>query len=346
MREIKILDCTLRDGGLGIEDANKTGINMKVFDKTIVNKMISYFSNSNLDIIELGSIEITDSDVTRYCIYPSIEEISKKIPHKYSKNQMFVALFRGPDTSIEDIPDWNETYCEGIRVIIRYSELQKSLNFCKALSKKGYKVFVQPMLTLRYTEEELDLIIKAANEMKAYALYFVDSYGYMTERDVAYFLKKYDEKLDSEIKIGFHSHNNLNLAFSNVRAFINYETNRDIIVDSCVLGMGQGAGNLQTEIISDYLNKYHNKKYDYNMILEVCELIEKFSPKPLWGYTITTLLPAIHKVAYKYSINLRERYGLSYTEINYLLENISEDLRHRYTQENLDKLLNLMKKGE
>ena len=259
---------------------------------------------------------------------------------------MFVALFRGPDTPIEDIPDWNKTYCEGIRVIIRYSELQKSLNFCKALSKKGYKVFVQPMLTLRYTEEELDLIIKASNEMKAYALYFVDSYGYMTERDVTYFLKKYDEKLDSEIKIGFHSHNNLNLAFSNVRAFINYETNRDIIVDSCVLGMGQGAGNLQTEIISDYLNKHYNKKYDYNKILEICEIIEKFSPKPLWGYTVTTLLPALHKVAYKYSINLRERYNLSYAEINYLLENIPEDLRHRYTQENLDRLLNLLKKGE
>lgn len=346
MREIKILDCTLRDGGLGIEDANKTGIKMRAFDEKTVNKIISYFSNSNLDIIELGSIEITDSDVTRYCVYPSIKEISKKIPQKYLENQMFVALFRGPDTPIEDIPDWNENYCEGIRVIIRYSELQKSLDFCKALSKKGYKVFVQPMLTLRYTEEELDLIIKESNEMKAYALYFVDSYGYMTDQDVIYFLKKYDEKLDSEIKIGFHSHNNLNLAFSNVRAFINYETNRDIIVDSCVLGMGQGAGNLQTEIISDYLNKHYNKKYDYNKILEICEIIEKFSPKPLWGYTVTTLLPALHKVAYKYSINLRERYNLSYTEINSLLENIPEDLRHRYTQENLDKLLNLLKKGE
>jgi hypothetical protein len=346
MRKINILDCTLRDGGLGLEDANKTGIETKVFDENMIDKIISYFSQSNLDIIELGSIEITDSDVTRYCIYPSIEEISKKIPKKYSENQMYVALFRGPDTPIKDIPNWNENYCRGIRVIIRYSELQKSLDFCKALSEKGYKVFVQPMLTMRYTEEELNLIIKVANEMNAYALYFVDSYGYMTEQDVIYFLKKYDEKLNSEIKIGFHSHNNLNLAFSNVKAFINYQTDRDIIADSCVLGMGQGAGNLQTEIISDYLNRYYNKKYNYNMILEVCELIEGFSPKPLWGYTIPTLLPALHKVAYKYSINLRERYNLSYVEINYLLENISEDLRHRYTQENLEKLLNLLKKGE
>ena len=346
MREIKILDCTLRDGGLGIEDANKTGIKMRVFNEKIIDRTISYFSNSNLDIIELGSIEITDSDVTRYCIYPSIEEISKKIPQKHSENQMFVALFRGPDTPIEDIPDWNKNYCKGIRVIIRYSELQKSLDFCKVLSEKGYKVFVQPMLTMRYTEEELDLIIKASNNMKAYVLYFVDSYGYMTGKDVTYVLKKYDEKLNPEIKVGFHSHNNLNLAFSNVKTFINYKTKRDIIVDSCILGMGQGAGNLQTEIISNYLNKHHNKKYNYNMVLKICELIERFSPKPLWGYTITTLLPALHKVAYKYSINLRERYNLSYVEINYLLENIPEDLRHRYTPKNLEKLLSLFKKGE
>ena len=68
MRKINILDCTLRDGGLGLEDANKTGIETKVFDENMIDKIISYFSQCNLEIIELGAIEITDSDVTRYCI--------------------------------------------------------------------------------------------------------------------------------------------------------------------------------------------------------------------------------------------------------------------------------------
>ena len=346
MRKIELLDTTLRDGGLGLEDAAKTGLKTEIYTEEIIDKVISYFNQSNLEIIELGSIEITNDDLTKYCIYQSIEEISKKIPSEHSENQMYVALFRGPDTPVEDIPNWNENYCKGIRVIIRYSELQKSLDFCKVLSEKGYKVFVQPMLTMRYTESELDMIIKASNEMNAYALYFVDSYGYMTEEDVYYFFKKYDTNLNSNIKIGFHSHNNINLAFSNVRAFINYEADRDIIVDSCIMGMGQGAGNLQTEIITDYLNKNFNKEYDYDMILNVCELIEKFSPKPSWGYTVTTLLPAIHKVAYKYSINLRERYGFSYSKIDYLFRNIPEDLRHRYTQENLERLLELLKEEE
>ena len=346
MRKIELLDTTLRDGGLGLEDAAKTGLKTEIYTEEIIDKVISYFNQSNLEIIELGSIETTNDDLTKYCIYQSIEEISKKIPSEHSENQMYVALFRGPDTPVEDIPNWNENYCKGIRVIIRYSELQKSLDFCKVLSEKGYKVFVQPMLTMRYTESELDMIIKASNEMNAYALYFVDSYGYMTEEDVYYFFKKYDTNLNSNIKIGFHSHNNINLAFSNVKAFINYEADRDIIVDSCIMGMGQGAGNLQTEIITDYLNKNFNKEYNYNMILNVCELIEKFSPKPSWGYTVTTLLPAIHKVAYKYSINLKERYGLSYSKIDHLFRNIPEDLRHRYTQENLERLLELLKEEE
>lgn len=347
MRSIKLLDTTLRDGGLGLEDAVKTGITISnSYNEEVVDRIISYFSQSNLEIIELGSIEITDNDLTKYCIYPSIEEISKKIPKKHSKDQMYVALFRGPDTPIDDIPDWNENLCKGIRVIIRYSELQKSLEFCRALSEKGYKVFVQPMLTMRYTEEELDLIIKESNKMGAYAVYFVDSYGYMVEEDVCRLLKKYDFGLNQDIKVGFHSHNNINLAFSNVKAFINYETKRDIIIDSCVMGMGQGAGNLQTELITDYLNKNFKKEYNYNTILNICEIIETFSPKPLWGYMISTLLPAIHKVAYKYSINLRERYKLSYPKIDYLLRNIPEELRHRYTQSNLEQLLKLIEEGE
>lgn len=342
---IQLLDCTLRDGGFGLEDCNKTSIKTKTYNTQLTEKIISLFSRSNIDIIELGAIEITNNDVTKFCIYQSIEEVSKNIPLKLSNDeQMYVALFRGPDTPIEAIPNWNEKYCKGIRVIIRYSELKKTLDFCKALSEKGYKVFVQPMLTLRYTEEEIDLLIKYSNEMNAYALYFVDSYGYMDENDIKRFLKRYDEGLNKDIRIGFHAHNNINLAFSNAKEFINNQFDRNIIVDSCVMGMGQGAGNLQTELISDYLNKNFDKKYDYDKILEVCEIIEEFTPEPLWGYRLTTLLPAINKVAYKYSINLRKNYDLSYVQINYLLKNIPEELRHRYTEQNLQKLLKILKK--
>ena len=216
MKNIKILDCTLRDGGLGLEDSYKNQISTTHFSKKQIYELINHLNKTNIDIIELGSVEISKENKTRFCIYQSIEEVSKLIPENKSPNQMYVALFRGPDTPIENIPNWNPSLVEGIRVIIRYSELQKSLDFCAALAKKGYKVFVQPMLTMRYTDEELKLIINESNKMGAYACYFVDSYGYMDENDINRFFNYYNDLLNNDILIGFHAHNNMNLAYANV----------------------------------------------------------------------------------------------------------------------------------
>ena len=131
----------------------------------------------------------------------------------------------------------------------------------------------------------------------------------------------------------------MNLAFSNALYFINRNTNRRLILDSCAIGMGQGAGNLQTEIITDYLNKNFGASYDYGAVLDLCEIIQKYCENALWGYSVTRLLPAIHKTAYKYAMAIRNCYGLSYREINELLEKMPQELRHRYTPENLKLLL-------
>lgn len=339
-KNIQILDCTLRDGGLGLEDAEKNDLSHVRFSENDSRMTAGYLADSAIDIIELGSIEITSDNRTGFCIYQNIEDVSKQKPLKKKKNQMFAALYRGPDTPIEDIPEWNSSLCEAVRVIIRYSELQKSLDFCAALSTKGYKVFVQPMLTMRYTKEEIKLLIEKSNEMNAYALYFVDSYGYMENKDVVDLYNVYDAGLKPQIKIGFHAHNNMNLAFSNVQTFIDMNSARDIIIDSCVMGMGQGAGNLQTELIIGYLNKVDNK-YNFSEVLNACEIIEKYYTDALWGYSVTRLLPALHRTAYKYSIALRNKYKKSYAEINEILSHMPENLRQRYTTDNVEKLIKI-----
>lgn len=338
-KEIQLLDCTLRDGGLGLEDAQKNQLSTAKFDPMIVDDMIERLSESNIDIVELGSVEITDDDRRCFAIYPNIESISRKIPANRRSNQMYAALYRGPDTPLEDIPNWSMGLCEAVRVIIRYSELQKSLDFCAGLAEKGYKVFVQPMLTMRYTEAEIDMLIEAANAMNAYALYFVDSYGYMQAQNVVDFFNRYDASLSKQIRIGFHAHNNMNLAFANALVLLQQKPERSIIVDSCCLGMGQGAGNLQTEIIADCLNNEYGKNYSYKAILQICSLLEPLYTQNLWGYSVTTLLPALRKTAYKYAIVLRNKFGLPYSEIDHMLSNIPEELRHRYTPENVEKLL-------
>lgn len=338
---LKVLDCTLRDGGQGLEDFAKNGIKTEFFTEEERNKIASCVRDSGIDIVELGSMAESVENKEKFAIYRNVEELSRHIPKRINTNQMYVGLYIGPDTPLNEIPSWNPELVDGIRVILRYSELEKSINYCAALAKKGFKVFMQPMLTMRYTDEDLDKVIYAANEMGAFAVYFVDSFGYMNEQDVERLFHYYVEKLDPKIHIGFHAHNNMERAFGNVRYFIEHFKGRDRIVDSCVTGMGQGAGNLQTEVLVDYLNKNYGTDYDFNEILSVCEMLNKFRMHDLetWGYTPLRLIPAIHNAAYKYAVAMRIQYDMSLIEINNVLSRAPDELKHRYTPENLKKLL-------
>jgi 4-hydroxy 2-oxovalerate aldolase len=340
-KKLSVLDCTLRDGGLALEDCSLNGERCRVFNKKITTNFINVIKNSKIDIIEIGSIEKSRKDKTCFSIYQNIQQVSKFIPLQKNSGQMYVALYRGPDTLHHEIPECDNSLCQGVRVIIRYSEIEKSLDFCHMLSDKGYKVFVQPMVTMRYTDKQIELLINRSNNFKAYALYIVDSYGYMTPTDIFNLYKKFDHKLSKQIRIGFHSHNNMNLAFSNVQAFINQKTSRSLIIDSTIMGMGQGAGNIQTELLISYLNSSKNtkSKYNFNYVLDSCEIIEKYLIDNLWGYSVKNLLPAINKAAYKFSSQFRKKYKMSYSQINTLLSNMPKRLKDRYSEENLLKVI-------
>lgn len=339
-RNIQLLDATLRDGGQALEDLSKNRFSDKIFEEETKFSIIKSLEKSKVDIVEIGAMSPSLDDKSKFAIYQNVEELSMYLPKVRNPQTMFAGLYIGPDTDIQKIPTWNPSLVEGIRVILRYSELQKSLDYCSALAAKGYKVFVQPMLTMRYSDEELDKVLCAANEMKAYACYFVDSYGYMQIEDVKRLFSYYDKRLDKDVKIGFHAHNNMNLAFSNVQYFLDVETERGIIVDSCATGMGQGAGNLQTELLLPYLNQKYGKDYDYDSILDICEMLDaKMIPDDLWGYSVARLLPAIYKTAYKYGVIMRNKFHLSFKEMNHVLQDMPDEYRMRFTHQHLDQIL-------
>ncbi len=337
--KIKVLDCTLRDGGFSLEDAEKNNIPTEVFSTEERSAAAKALVASGADMIELGAIEVSDRDKKGFCIYQSMEEISKIIPEKKNNGQFFAAFYRGPDRALEEIPAHSADTIDAVRVCLRYSELKKSLDYCSGLCKKGYKVFIQPMVTSRYTEDDLDLLVKQANEMGAYALYFVDSYGFMTQKDVSYYFERFDKELHPSVKIGFHAHNNMEMALPNVMHLINCCKSREIIIDSCADGMGQGTGNLQTEVIMNYLNRNYDKNYSLEKILEVCQIVGKFNVNRLWGYCPERFIPAVNGTAYKYAMALKNKYSMSLGEIHNALSNIPEELRYRYTPENAEKLV-------
>ena len=341
--KISLLDATLRDGGQGLEDLYKNGFTDRYYTEDMKSQIIDSLNNSDIEIIELGAITPTASDLSKFAIYQNIEDLSMYLPIIKNPRAMYVGLYIGPDTNVDLIPECNKSLVDGVRVILRYSELKKSIDYCATLAKKGYKVFVQPMLTMRYTNEELNYIISASNDMGAYACYFVDSYGFMQPKDILRLFNYYDNRLNKDIKIGWHAHNNMNLAYANTLYFLNLETERSLIVDSCAICMGQGAGNLQTELIVSWLNKNKGKHYDFDSILNVCDIVDKgFDTENLWGYSTTRLLPALYNTAYKYSFMMRKYKGMTYSEINKALQLMSEELRHRYTFENLESIIKLL----
>ena len=343
-KKVRLLDATLRDGGQGLDDLFNNGFSNKYYSEGVKHRIIDLLGQSNVDIIELGAMGPSKDDKSKFAIYQNVEELSVYMPKNANSQTLYVGLYIGPDTDINQIPDWNPSLVKGVRVILRYSELQKSLDYCAALSKKGYSVFVQPMLTMRYSNAELDRVLGMSNDMGAYACYFVDSYGYMEPKDIDRLFKYFDKGLNKEVKIGFHAHNNMNMAYSNVVSFINTETERELLVDACATGMGQGAGNLQTELIVPYLNEHLGKSYDYDSILEICDMLDhEMIPSNLWGYSVTRLLPAIYKTAYKYALVMRNKYHLSFREMNAILREMPDDMRNRFTKENLAQLMDSKK---
>lgn len=339
-KNIRLLDATLRDGGQGLDDLFNNGFSDKFYPEETKHRIIDLLGQSGVDIIELGAMGPSKDDKSKFAIYQNVEELSKYLPEKRNPNQLYIGLYIGPDTDTDKIPEWNPSLVKGVRVILRYSELKKSLYYCASLAKKGYSVFVQPMLTMRYSDKELDLVLGMTNDMGAYACYFVDSYGYMEPKDIDRLFRYFDKGLNKDVRIGFHAHNNMNLAYANVISFINTETERELLIDACATGMGQGAGNLQTELIVPYLNEHFGKKYDYEPILEVCDILDnEMIPANLWGYSVTRLLPAVYKTAYKYALVMRNKYHLSFKQMNQILREMPDDMRNRYTKENLEQLL-------
>lgn len=340
---IQLLDCTIRDGGYALEGIAQSRRTGSGFHKKMMTEIISHLAEAGLDLIEIGRV---DAPCPEYGIrsgaYASVTEASQMIPPDRKKDQMYCILFRGPDVPLGQIPDWNPTLPDVIRVCIRYSEFERSLDYIQALCEKGYQVSIQCAVTMRYTQQDFQLLFQRANQMHCWAVYLVDTYGYMDREDVRRFYALYDQNLDPAIRIGFHAHNNLNAAYRNAVEFLNAAKGRKrkVLTDSCCMGMGQGAGNLQTEIISTYLNETYGTQYDFISILKACDIVEaNFWHNNIWGYSTETVIAATYKIAYGYAMILKNQYHMTGAEIACILKDVPDEMRFRYTKENLDSIV-------
>ena len=125
-----------------------------------------------------------------------------------------------------------------IRLAFHKQDSKNIETSCKIIKEKGYHLFLQPIVTVNYTDEELLELIDFTNKIEPYAFYIVDSFGSLKKNDLQRMLYLIDNNLKQNVILGFHSHNNLQMAYSNAQVVTQLQTNRKIIIDSSIFGMG------------------------------------------------------------------------------------------------------------
>lgn len=329
MTNIRLLDCTLRDGGY---------CNNWTFGYNNIQKVVNDLLQANLDIIECGYI----SQKTEFNIdctqYTSFDQVKQFIPEN-REGKIFVGMINYGEFNIEDIPEYDGTSVEGIRVTFHKRERVEALEFCSELKNKGYKVFIQGMVSLSYTDEEFLDFIKRVNTFEPYAFYIVDSFGMMKGKDLRRLFYTVEHNLSENIYIGFHSHNNMQLAYSNCIALAGMETNRSIIIDASIYGMGRGAGNLNTELFIQYLNENQNGDYKLKPLLTIIdEILDDFHKENYWGYNLPNYISAKNNAHPNYAGFLADKNTLTVEDMENIFLLMAEDKKIKYDKYYIEEL--------
>src|SRR5699024_3267598 len=146
----------------------------------------------------------------------------------------------------------------------------------------------------------------------------------MYRNDVSHRFYVIDKNMKPGIHIGFHGHNNLQLAFSNAQILGKIQTKRTLILDASVYGMGRGAGNLPTELITQYINRNIASRYDVSMVMGIYdEYIAPIRKKYEWGYTMPYHIAASHVCHPNYATYLINRQTLTMQNIEKIIQSIT-----------------------
>lgn len=309
---IKILDCTLRDGGYLVDWD---------FGQDRIESILNNLTESGVDFIECGFLKELNysSDKTFFDLISRIEKYVKPV-------QNYTLMVNFGEYNINHFSKCVNKNIK-IRVAFRKNTQKYALGYIEQLKYLGWDVFANPMSTNTYSQEELSTLISELNEIKPFGVSIVDTLGNMYENEVINIFKFIDKNLDPEIAIGVHFHNSMQLAFSNTKAVLKANKNRTLIIDSCLYGMGRGAGNLCTELITKYLNDNYEGKYKISPILNSIEIdLKPIYQKNSRGYSTPFYIAALHGCHPNYAGFLVKE-QCSDAQIDLILSQIPKDKR-------------------
>lgn len=329
MNNIKVLDCTLRDGGY---------INQWKFGENNIKKIISSLIDSKIDIVECGFLTEKTERNLDLSLFDSIERIVHYLP-VHRKNSMTVCMINYGEFDAENLPQYDGTSIDGIRVVFHKQDLDEALKMCEVIINKGYKLFIQPMVSISYSDKEFVSLINKTNKLRPYAFYIVDSFGVMKRTDLMRLYYLVDHNLSDDIYVGYHSHNNIQLAYSNAQALVDLKTKRKMIIDSSVFGMGRGAGNLNTELFVEYLNEVNGYKYKIKPLLKIIDkVLNPIYANDFWGYSLPHYLSAMNNCHPNYASYLDDKSTLTVENIDEILNGLEESKKNNFDKEYIERL--------
>ena len=278
--EIKVFDCTIRDGGL---------MNNHHFDDGIVKAVYGACVAAGIDYMEIGykasrkGIKAGEHGCWKYCLEEDIRRIVGENPTGLKLSVMADA--ERCDYH-EDIPPKSQSVLDMVRVATYINQIPSALDMVKDAHDKGYETTVNLMAASTVPERELNEGLELLARSEAKAIYVVDSFGALYSEQVHHLVKKYLHYCKASGKeVGMHMHNNLQLAYANTIEGIVMGAN---FLDATMAGLGRGAGNCQMELLVGFL---HNPKYDLRPVLEcVQNHIEPLRARLLWGFDLPYML--------------------------------------------------------
>lgn len=330
MNAVKILDVTLRDGGI---------VNNFNFGEKNMQAVLSALEEAEIKFIELGYLEKnkgTERGRTQYC--------NEKVIEKYFLTQkkpgvLYFAMIDYGKFDVDTLGVRTETGIDAIRFAFHKRNYWDALPLYNKLIQKGYDVYMQPMVTLHYTEEELKELINSANEMDVKGVYFVDTFGQMQQPDIERLASIFHENLRPDIALGFHSHNNIQMAYANAITFLKMPMDREKMLDSSIMGMGRGAGNLNTELILSHLNLYYGGNYRIAPLLNVMDtVLNTIKAQHPWGYSVEYYLSSVNDCSPIYASHYYNKHMLPVEQINELLGRIKGENRISFNKEYAEEI--------
>ncbi len=330
LKNIQLLDCTLRDGGY---------INDWEFGHDELVCLFERIVSTGTDIIEVGFLDERRNFDRNRSIMPDTDCVERIFGRVDKKQAMIVGMIDYGTCSLRQLSKCEDSYLDGIRVIFKKHLMKEAVAFCGEIKKLGYKVFVQAVSITSYSDEEILELIELVNEMEPYAVSLVDTYGLLHQDSLLHYFSIMDEKVKPSIGIGYHSHNNFQLGYANCIEMLDSDTERLLVVDATLYGMGKSAGNTPIELLAMHLNSRFGKKYDISQMLEAIDgNIMKIHQKFPWGYNLFYYLAASNNCHPSYVKVLMDKHTLSMKSINEILDTIEPDKKLMYNQEYIEQL--------